>query len=186
MHMTGTTSSPRTRDSLLLEPVSASDPTIARWLGAMQDSRRRTLECLAGIDAAAIDFERASENTIGTLLYHIAIIEADWLYVEVLETDFPADTVALFPWDVRIAGGRLTPVAGRSLDEHLELLATVRERLIAAFADMALDDFRRARVLDRYDVTPEWVLHHLMQHEAEHRGQIGLLRAAAERRLTTG
>jgi uncharacterized damage-inducible protein DinB len=34
-----------------------------------------------------------------------------------------------------------------------------------------------------YDVTPEWVVHHLMQHEAEHRGQIGELRVAAEQAL---
>jgi uncharacterized damage-inducible protein DinB len=36
------------------------------------------------------------------------------------------------------------------------------------------------RSLAEYDVTPEWVLHHMMQHEAEHRGQIGALRAGAE------
>jgi hypothetical protein len=27
-----------------------------------------------------------------------------------------------------------------------------------------------------YDVTPEWVLHPLLQHEAEHRGQISDMR----------
>ncbi|MGA7731021.1 MAG: hypothetical protein WCD37_07085 [Chloroflexia bacterium] len=26
-----------------------------------------------------------------------------------------------------------------------------------------------------YDVTPEWVLHHLMQHEGEHRGHIHVI-----------
>jgi uncharacterized damage-inducible protein DinB len=34
-----------------------------------------------------------------------------------------------------------------------------------------------------YETTPEWVLHHLMQHEAEHRGQIGELRRWAEKVL---
>ena len=40
---------------------------------------------------------------------------------------------------------------------------------------MDLTDFRRARALALYDVTPEWVLHHLCQHEAEHRSQLGRL-----------
>jgi uncharacterized damage-inducible protein DinB len=40
--------------------------------------------------------------------------------------------------------------------------------------------------LPPYDVTPEWVLHHLMQHEAEHRSQIGALRARAQRQLSSG
>jgi uncharacterized damage-inducible protein DinB len=40
-------------------------------------------------------------------------------------------------------------------------------------------DFRRLRHLPKYDVSPEWVLHHLLQHEAEHRGQINLLKRKA-------
>lgn len=44
-------------------------------------------------------------------------------------------------------------------------------------------EFRRVRSLPYYDVAPEWVLHHLMQHEAEHRSQIGSLRARAQRQL---
>jgi uncharacterized damage-inducible protein DinB len=51
---------------------------------------------------------------------------------------------------------------------------------------MHLDEFRRIRSLAEYGVTPEWVLHHLMQHEAEHRSQIGALRIAAERALAQG
>jgi uncharacterized damage-inducible protein DinB len=43
--------------------------------------------------------------------------------------------------------------------------------------------FRRVRRLSDCDVTPEWVIHHLMQHEAEHRGEIAALRAEAERAL---
>ncbi len=48
------------------------------------------------------------DNRIGTLLYHIAAIELDWLYVEVLEQEFPADLDALFRYDVRDAQGRLS------------------------------------------------------------------------------
>jgi uncharacterized damage-inducible protein DinB len=37
---------------------------------------------------------------------------------------------------------------------------------------MSLAEFRRPRQGPSYTVTPEWVIHHLTQHEAEHRGQI--------------
>jgi uncharacterized damage-inducible protein DinB len=168
------------REQLVIEPVPTADPTVGRWLGALQDARQITLEWLAGIDPRAIDFTRDDENTIGTLLYHIAAIEADWLYVEVLEQPFPPDVIDIFPHDVRETDGRLTPVPGLTLGEHLERLDAVREYLLTAFLDMSLTDFQRPHQLPNYDVTPEWVLHHLMQHEAEHRGQIGLLRTAAE------
>ena len=46
---------------------------------------------------------------------------------------------------------------------------------------------RRHNVVEVYaSRAPEWVLHHLMQHEAEHRSQIGALRARAQRQLSAG
>ena len=52
--------------------------------------------------------------------------------------------------------------------------------LLAAFRTIAIDDFRRPRRLPEYEITPEWTLHHLMQHEAEHRGELASMRARAE------
>jgi uncharacterized damage-inducible protein DinB len=170
-----------TRDQHIIVPLEAGDPAIGRALWLFEDARRLTRRTLEGIDPRALDWLPAdADNSIGTLLYHIAIIEADWLYVEVLEQEFPPDVVELFPYNVRNATGRLTPVTGRTLEEHDTLLDAVRARLLAAFRAMSIDDFRRARRMPHYDVTPEWVLHHLMQDEAEHRGQIGDLRRRAE------
>ncbi|HAX26028.1 MAG TPA: DinB family protein [Thermomicrobiales bacterium] len=169
---------PESRRQLTLTLPTATDPAIAQWLAAAQDARARTLQLLDRIDDPALDWQRDDENTIGTLLYHIAAIETDWLYVEVLTEPFPDDIVALLPWDVRDASGRLTHVSRRSLSEHLTVLSAIRDRLILGFREMTIEDFLRPRALPEYDVTPAWVLHHLMQHEAEHRGQIHLLLTA--------
>jgi len=151
------------RERLVIEPAPADDQTIGHWLGALQEARGRTLESLGGLDARALDWHLGDNNTIGTLLYHIAVIEADWLYAEVLEQPFPDDVVRLFDVDVRDAEGRLSNVERRSLDEHIALLSAVRGRLLDALRTMPAADFQRVRELPRYDVTPEWVLHHLMQ-----------------------
>lgn len=42
---------------------------------------------------------------------------------------------------------------------------------------MSEDELHRVRALPYYDVTLAWVLHHLAQHEAEHRGEIGSILA---------
>lgn len=170
-----------TRERLVVTPVVAAEPEIARWLWALEDTRALTRERLAGIDGELLDWLPSDGvNSIGTLLYHIAIIEADWLYAEVLEQEFPLEVAALFPYDVRDSERNLTAITGRSLVEHDTLLDAVRALLLAAFQFMTLEDFRRTRSLPNYDVTPEWVLHHLIQHEAEHRGELGDLRRRAE------
>jgi uncharacterized damage-inducible protein DinB len=45
---------------------------------------------------------------------------------------------------------------------------------------LTVEDLRRARNLPQYDVTPDWVLHHLVQHEAEHRAELAICRAVLE------
>jgi uncharacterized damage-inducible protein DinB len=140
----------------------------------------RHLWC-AGLDPRAVDWAPPDGgNSIGTLLYHLALIEADWLSVEVLEQEsYPAEVAALLPHADRDERGRLTRLQGVGLAEHLGRLDAIRARVLAAFRGMALEEFRRVRHLAPYDVTPEWVVHHLLQHEAEHRGEIALLRELA-------
>lgn len=164
------------RRSLIFTPPQASDPAIGGWLAALHDARRRTLAAVAGLTPALLDWQPpAGGNSVGSLLYHIALIEADWLSAEVREEPtYPPDLLALFPWGVRDDTGSLTVVTGLALDAHLARLDAVRALTVTTFAAMPLADFRRVRALPAYDVTPEWVAHHLLQHEAEHRGEIGV------------
>ena len=176
------------RRHLVVEARLNGEPEIGRWLWALEDARHRTLETLEGIGQSALDWTPpGGGDSIGTILYHIAAIEIDWLYAEVLEgPPWPPEVGEHFSVDVRDRQGRLSAVRGVPLEEHLRRLDFARDQLREVFRAMTLADFRRPRSLPRYDVTPEWVLHHLMQHEAEHRGQIAGLREGAERALAGG
>ena len=166
---------------LIVDPTLHPEPAIGVWLWALSDARRRTKVQLHDLPAAAIDWHPAeSTQSIGSILYHLALIEADWLYTEVLEQEYPEQIAALFPYDARDQQGLLTSIQGITLDKHLARLDTVRQRILAAYQALDIHDFRRVRHLAEYDVTPEWVLHHLTQHEAEHRSEIGALRTRAE------
>lgn len=148
-------------------------PEIGRVVWMLEAARWRLYECLAELDTAVLDWQPThGGNSIGTLLYHIAAIEADWLYVEVLQQPFPAEIDALLSFDVRDADGRLTAVTNQSLAEQQHRLNICRAHLLTTYQEMSVADFRRLRQFDAYSVTPEWVLHHLIQHETEHRGQI--------------
>jgi uncharacterized damage-inducible protein DinB len=147
----------------------------------LEDARRRTRRALEGVNPAAVDWTATEGgHSIGTLLYHIAAIELDWLYSEVLQKTWPPGLEAWFPYDVRNAQGRLTVVRGESLERRWERLDRVRALLLDAYRPMTLEDFRRLRSMPDYDVMPEWVLHHLCQHEAEHRDELAALRAGFE------
>lgn len=60
---------------LTVEVLPDYKPTIGRWLWLLEETRRETKEALIGLDPAALDWipTPGTENTIGTLLYHIAL-----------------------------------------------------------------------------------------------------------------
>jgi uncharacterized damage-inducible protein DinB len=169
------------RDTLIVNYRLNPDPTIASLLWMLEDSRRMLLETVAGLDLATLDWEPdIGGNSIGSLLYHIAAVEMDWLYTEVLEQEPPEEIIALFPSDMREDDGHLARWRGEDLSALEHRLSEVRTKLFATYASITHDDFRRPRSLDDYDVTPEWVLHHLLQDEAVHRGEIGMIKLLGE------
>lgn len=149
---------------------------IERALWRIEGARTRLLESLEEIDEAILDWRPGVEsNSVGSLLYHIAAIEADWLFVEVLQRPFSPKIEALLPWPVRDEHGRLSHITGQSLSAHLNRLTAVRQALLEGFQEISTEGFRSLQPFEHYDVTPEWVLFHLTQHEAEHRGHIQTL-----------
>jgi uncharacterized damage-inducible protein DinB len=167
-------------ERLVVEPLDGYDPDIGAALWRLEDGRRRTLDLLGDMPTAYVDRE-TDGNRIGTILYHLALIEADWLYSEILEEPIPDEVEKLFPVDARDEDGILTFVRGQTLEEHLERLRAVRAMSLDRLRGMTTADFHRPRRLPQYEVSPAWVLHHLMQHEAEHRGEMGAVIASFRR-----
>jgi uncharacterized damage-inducible protein DinB len=162
------------------------EPQVAAWVWAIQDTRQRTLQTLQGMTGEILDWTPpGGQNNIAALLYHLVAIEMSYLYEDILGLGWSDELAPLMPYDVRTPQGRIVAVQGESLSTHLARLENSRALLLSALRSMSTEDLRRPRQLEAYIITPEWVLHHLMQHEAEHRGQIGELRLRAERTTLT-
>jgi hypothetical protein len=171
------------RREVLALTVIGDDPEVGRWLSALEDGRSETLRELDRVTPEMIDWYPDSPlNSIGTLLYHIALIEADWVVNEILEAGEATELAGLLPWPDREPGAadagerHLSRIDGQPLSDHLARLAAVRAWVHGRLKPMTNDDFHRIRSLDEYDVAPDWVIHHIVQHEAEHRSHIAWLR----------
>ncbi|MFK9118024.1 DinB family protein [Peribacillus frigoritolerans] len=160
------------RKALLVSALPGYEEEIGRWLWCLEDVRRTLISELTGISQNILDSKIDERQTIGSMLYHISLIEADWLYEEVLVTEWDSEVSALFPVGGRAEDGSLNHIEGQTLEEHFYRLNKVREVFLSKFRTMDLTDWRKPRVLEKYDVTPEWVVYHLIEHESHHRGQI--------------
>ncbi len=161
-----------TKITLHIKSLPNYEPEIGRSLWCLEDVRQNLSKRLTGISQNLLDSKMGDRQSIGSLLYHIAYVEAGWLYGEVMEKEaWDPEIEALFPLE-GWPDGKLIHVEGDSIEDHLHRLNTVREKLLSHFHSMDMEDWRRPRTFEEYDVTPEWVIYHLVEHEAHHRGQI--------------
>lgn len=160
------------REILSVSSLPGYEAEIGRWIWCLEDVRSQLIAKLSGISQYQLDRKLEGRQSIGTLLYHIAFVEAGWLFGEVIGTEeWDPEISALFPvegW----TNGKLTHFEGESIQDHFSRLEKVREVFLSIFKAMTKEDWREARILEDYDVTPEWVVYHLIEHESHHRGQI--------------
>ncbi len=169
--------------TIAVSPLPGYSDRIGAAVWRMEDTRRRTLVTLEGLDPGHLDVvPDGFENSIGTLLYHIAAVETDWLYTNILGEDFPDWVGELFPHDGQRHDGRLTHIGGLTPEEHVAQLATAREHFLVEMRRVDDEYLDRVRPVGDHMVSPGWVLHHLREHEAEHRGQIQSIRTVLKKR----
>lgn len=173
------------RETLVVKPPEGYSPEVAVWLWAMEEVRKKTKVYVAGISQDIVDWvgQEGRENSIGTLLYHIAAIEMGWLHFDILEQAelYPKDE---FPFDP-FTEDRITPVVGLSLEEHTARLDRSRAIFFERMKTMTAQDWSTLRSPEGEDymVSPAWAVFHLVEHEAGHAAQIGVMRKRARAAL---
>ncbi len=187
-----------------VQPLEGCPPEIGYSLWSLEETRRRTINYVRRTDPRTGDVDEISpealdlrpeghRHSVATLLYHIAVFEMDWLYTDILQRPeddehvlpgMDEELLPYFPYPILLPGHEYTPVSGESLDTHFERLAVARRAFLDVMKNMSLEDYRTPRPSDGVPTTPEWIIEHLVQHEAEHRGQIWDTRVAAEAELS--
>jgi len=178
----------RVRKVLKVTRLPGYPDEIGSWLWAMEEVRRKTLRLVQALDQATLDWQGPDghDNAIGTLLYHIAMVEMSWLFEDLRQEEFPPSVQTYFPHPMRTEKKRLTPVLGDPLDVHLDRLSHSRSVFLEAMRGMTLDQWERLRSPDDvdYEVTPAWAVFHLVEHEAGHAYQISTIQGRAARFLS--
>jgi len=169
-------------------PPGFQSTYVARIYWQMEAQRTLLLESVKGLSPAELEWQPApGMNTIGMLLAHIAHAENHMVVigVEGLQDSDTKEAIGISADDEGMPLAKNAPpspaLAGKDLAFYmraLELARTHTRRVMEGLTDADLarlivrkyaDDRRR-----EFDVG--WMLYHLLEHEAGHRGQIQVLR----------
>jgi len=164
----------------LLSPAEGVSREIGFYLAGMDEVRGQLREAVSELSIEEIGRRAVSgAHSIGALVLHIGEAEWWWMQCVVSGHDLNDEDKRAPFWDVLKDPDRVATQA-YSAEFCLHEAQQIREQtrtLLAAFND---DDLERMFSFERRGQTQEqslrWILHHLIDHEAQHKGQILMLK----------
>ena len=166
------------------DPVEGYSPQVGRYVAQLAEVRADLLHELEGLTVEQVDWHPDERTeSIGTLLLHLDAVEWSWIHQDIFGA---ADDAYPGSWDeampVRVG---VPQVQGRPLAEYLEQLAAGRARTLEVLRGFTDADLTRRvgegeppRGMEPRSVlyTIDWIIWHIIEHEAMHVGQVELLR----------
>ena len=163
-----------------LNSVPGFSTDIGFYLSGMEEVREQLREAVEEMSEEQIRRPAIpGAHSIAALVLHIG--EAEWWWIQSILTGHKVtDEIRNAPyWDVlKDPDGfsRKTYSAEFCLAEIKKIRAQTVETL-SSFNDSQFDRvFTFERRGETHDLTPRWILHHLIDHEAQHKGQILMLK----------
>ena len=171
------------------DPVEGYSPQVGRYVAQLAEVRADLLHELEGLTAEQIDWHPDEQTeSIGTLLLHLDAVEWSWIHQDIFgakDDAYPGSWDEAMP--IRVG---VPQVQGRPLEAYLEQLAATRARTLEVLRGFTDADLARLvgegeppRGMEPRSVlyTIDWIIWHIIEHEAMHVGQVELLRRLGPR-----
>jgi uncharacterized damage-inducible protein DinB len=166
------------------DPVEGYGPQIGRYVAQLNELRRDLKREVEELTIEQLDWHPDEQTeSIGTQLLHLDGVEWSWIHEDIFgasSDEYPGDWAEAMP--IRVG---VPQVTGRPLDWYMQKLDATREKTLEVLRGFTDEDL--PRLVGECDLGPgvekrsrlytiDWIIWHIIQHEAAHIGQIELLR----------
>jgi uncharacterized damage-inducible protein DinB len=163
----------------ILESMTGVSREIGFYLSGMEEIRAQLRKAVSDLTSKELA-RRITPNAhqIGALILHLGETESWWIHSVVAEKELDEEAKRFAHWDDTTE----TDFAekGYSAEDCIGIIdeiSRMSREILAKFGD---EDLERLFGFDKKDkrieVSLRWVLHHLIDHEATHKGQIMMLK----------
>ena len=158
---------------VVLDRNNELSPRVALFFSMMERTRRTLIRRAETLSKETIDFspQRQNVETIGTLLLHIAAVEWGWIFEDIAGKEMEYEKWK-YGFSLR---ENIDQLEGEDVEFYLSQLKEVRQEVFDFLKTISDKDLDSIVDVDGEKVSMEWILFHLLEHEAMHLGQISFL-----------
>jgi uncharacterized damage-inducible protein DinB len=166
--------------SHVLIPAAGVSPAIGFYLAGMEEVREQLRKTISGMTTEQIGRRAVpGAHSIGALVLHIGEAEWFWMQCNVSGHKLSDEDRGAPYWDVlKNPDGFATK--GFSAEFCLQEIDKIRKQTRDTLKFLNDDDLERLFSFERrgqiHEQSLRWTLHHLIVHEAQHKGQILMLK----------
>ena len=167
-----------------ITPATGFQPEVGRWFTALEDVRGSLIEGVEPLSTETLARRAyAGANTIGTLLMHIGEAELFWVQAVIGGEALTREQREEYRFDIfgQSDAAQMEPRDIGYFRIRLERVRKISRSVLQPLADHEMESLRTwedAEAGEKREFSVRWILNHLLEHEAHHRGQILLLRGA--------
>jgi uncharacterized damage-inducible protein DinB len=164
----------------MLDSIPGLSKEIGFYLSGMEEVREQLREAVAGMSVDQIGRPVVADaHSIAALVLHIGEAEWYWMQCVVSKNEVTDKIRNAAYWDALEDPASFSQ-KNYSAEFCLNEIKKIRQQTfetMAAFDDSQLDRvFTHERRGETQELTLRWILHHLTDHEAQHKGQILMLK----------
>lgn len=163
----------------VLEPMAGVSKEIGFYLSGLEEIRAQLRKAVADLTDEELARRITSKaHQIGALILHLGETESWWIHSVVAEKELDEEAKRFAHWDdTTETDFAEKDYSAKHCIERIDEINRMSREILAGFGD---DELERMFGFDQKDkrvkVSLRWVLHHLLDHEATHKGQIMMLK----------
>ncbi|MFW9768174.1 MAG: DinB family protein [Candidatus Thorarchaeota archaeon] len=161
------------KKTITLERNEHLSPRIGQLYSMMERTRENLLRRIESLSKETIDFTPKPRliESIGTLLIHIAAIEFSWIFEDIVGKEMEYEKWK-YGFSLR---ENIDQIEGEDVEFYLSRLNEVRREVFDFLKTLSDKDLDSLVDVESEKVSVEWILFHLIEHEAMHIGQVSVL-----------
>ncbi len=158
----------------IIKPQKGYSPQIGTTISMMEDLKKRVTNSVANLSQEKIDFLLDKDaNRIGALILHLIATEKYYQLYTFENRGFNAEERKKWNTALNLGEKAQKEIKGKPIDHYIKIWDDVRKETLRLLKTK--DDKWFASKVKGSSMNNHWAWYHVMEHQANHMGQIRLI-----------